>query len=125
MPLADALWQLDPAAPPPSMRRLAAGLRCDPSTVTFLADRLLERGLIEVRVDPSDRRRKAVTLTAQGARARQRLLAAVATRSSLSRLSPEEQQQLHRLLSRALAEPSAAVATGEPAGSGAGRPPVA
>lgn len=103
MPLADALWQLDPAAPPPSMRQLAAGLRCDPSTVTFLADRLLERGLIEVRVDQTDRRRKSVTLTAAGERTRERLLDAVATCSPLARLSHQEQQQLHGLLSRALA----------------------
>jgi DNA-binding MarR family transcriptional regulator len=103
LPLAEALWQLDPAAPPPSMRRLAAGLHCDPSTVTFLADRLIERDLVAVRIDPADRRRKIVTLTPKGATARQRLLAAMATRSSLARLSPDEQWQLHDLLNRAVA----------------------
>lgn len=100
--LADALWQLDPAGPPPSMRQLAAGLRCDPSTVTFLADRLMERGLIDVRVDPADRRRKMVTLTPKGADIRQRLLATLTNRTSMTRLSPEEQRQLYNLLSRAV-----------------------
>lgn len=107
-PLADALWQLDPDSPPASMRQLAAGLRCDPSTVTFLADRLLERGLVAVQVDPADRRRKIVTLTPQGVSTRQRLLEAMATRSSLARLSPAEQRQLHDLLVRATAPPPAA-----------------
>lgn len=102
-PLADALWQLEPAGPPPSMRQLAAGLRCDPSTVTFLADRLIERGLIDVRVDPADRRRKTVTLTSKGAETRQRLLAALTTRSPLTRLSLDEQRQLYDLLGRAAA----------------------
>jgi DNA-binding MarR family transcriptional regulator len=108
VPLADALWQLDPDSPPPSMRQLAAGLHCDPSTVTFLADRLLERGLVAVQVDPADRRRKIVTLTLEGASTRQRLLEAMATRSSLARLSPEEQRHLHDLLVRATAPPPSA-----------------
>jgi DNA-binding MarR family transcriptional regulator len=108
VPLADALWQLDPDSPPPSMRQLAAGLHCDPSTVTFLADRLLERGLVAVEVDPADRRRKIVTLTPHGASTRQRLLGAMATRSSLARLSPDEQRHLHDLLVRATAPRPAA-----------------
>jgi len=102
LPLADALWQLDPEAPPPSMRQLAAGLRCDPSTVTFLADRLIERDLIAVRVDPADRRRKTVTLTPKGAETRRRLLGSIATRSPLARLSRDEQRQLFDLLGRAV-----------------------
>ena len=102
LPLADALWQLDPDAPPPSMRQLAAGLRCDPSTVTFLADRLVERDLVAVRVDPGDRRRKTVTLTSKGAETRRRLLASIATRSPLAHLSHDEQRQLFDLLGRAV-----------------------
>ena len=104
--LADALWQLDPAAPPPSMRQVAAGLRCDPSTVTFLADRLTERGLIEVHVNPADRRSKSVTLTPKGIRTRRRLLEAMTARSTLARLSHDEQRQLHDLLSRASGAPA-------------------
>ncbi len=40
VPLANALWKLNPGGTAPSMRERAASLRCDPSTVTFLADRL-------------------------------------------------------------------------------------
>jgi DNA-binding MarR family transcriptional regulator len=105
-PLADALWQLDPAAPTPSMRQWAARLRCDPSSVTFLADRLTERGLIEVRVDPADRRRKTVALTPGGERTRRDLLAAFTTRSPLARLSRDEQRRLRDLLGR-MAAPTA------------------
>lgn len=113
-PLADALWQLDPAAPPPTMRQLAAGLRCDPSTVTFLGDRLTERGLVEIRVDPTDRRRKHVTLTPQGARVRRQLLETLTARSPLSHLTLAEQRHLLDLLGRAVAAP--AVDAGRPPG---------
>ena len=54
--LATALWRLDPEGAPPSMRALAATLNCDPSTITFITDRLQQRGLIERRVSPADRR---------------------------------------------------------------------
>ncbi|MFD5629176.1 hypothetical protein [Streptomyces sp. NPDC127072] len=43
--MADALWQLDPDAPAPSIRQMAARLQCDPSTVTFLADRLMTKAM--------------------------------------------------------------------------------
>lgn len=113
-PLADALWQLDPASPAPSMRQLAARLRCDPSSVTFLADRLVERGLIEVGVDPADRRRKRVALTPRGRQVRRDLLAAMTARSPLARLSIDDQRQLLDLLGRAVAAP--AVDAGRPPG---------
>ncbi len=56
--LADALWQLDPADGPQSRRSLADRLHCDPSNVTFLVDRLEERGLVERVNDLHDRRIK-------------------------------------------------------------------
>ena len=96
--LADALWQLDPAAPLPSLRALADRLRCDPSTVTFLADRL-EAGHFATRhVDPTNRRVKILRLTPHGRRARRRLVDTMVTRSPLAQLTPDEQRQLHRLL---------------------------
>src|ERR1700738_5047875 len=45
-PLANALWHLDPSAPALPMRELASRLNCDPSTATFLADRLEEPGVL-------------------------------------------------------------------------------
>lgn len=100
--LADALWQLDPAAPLPSLRALAARLRCDPSTVTFLADRLEAGHFATRRVDPANRRVKILRLTPHGRRARRRLVEAMVTRSPLAQLTPDEQRQLHRLLLRTL-----------------------
>ena len=47
--LGDVLWQLGAVGEAVPMRDLADRLHCDPSNVTFLADRLEERGLIERR----------------------------------------------------------------------------
>jgi len=96
------LWQLNPREAAPSMREMAAKLGCDPSTVTFLADRLEERDLVERKVNPANRRSTALVLTPEGARVRRRLVEAMATRSPMARLSVVEQQQLHQLLSKAM-----------------------
>ena len=98
--LANVVWHLDPGVPPPSMRALASTLGCDPSTVTFLTDRLEERGLTRRQASATDRRIKVITLTSQGVRARARLVHAVDTRSPLARLSGEEQEHLHQLLAK-------------------------
>ena len=49
------------------MGSLAQSFHCDASTMTWLVDRLEERGLVERRMLPSDRRVKAVALTPRGA----------------------------------------------------------
>lgn len=49
-----------------SMKSLAEAFRCDASTMTWLVDRLEERGLVERRTSPSDRRVKTVALTEDG-----------------------------------------------------------
>ena len=101
-PLANALWHLDPSAPALPMRDLASRLSCDPSTVTFLADRLEERQLLERRVDPKNRRVKLLVLTPKGERVRGALVERMATGSPIARLPVRDQQQLHRLLAKAL-----------------------
>ncbi|MBL7486983.1 MarR family transcriptional regulator [Frankia sp. AgB1.9] len=105
-PLANALWRLDPDAPAPSMRMLAATLNCDPSTVTFLTDRLEQRGLIQRRPVPTNRRQKVISLTDRGVEARGRLIQALTAGSPFARLSTEDRHQLHVLLGRAGADPS-------------------
>ncbi|MEV6560613.1 MarR family transcriptional regulator [Nocardia sp. NPDC051756] len=97
--MAKTLWQIEPTATP-SMRQLAAALGCDPSTVTFLADRLQEKGLITREVDPANRRAKIVTLTETGRDVRRQLGTAMLTRSSVAGLSLAEQRQLRRLLTK-------------------------
>ena len=60
-----ALFALDRHEPRP-MRALAAGWACDASNVTWMVDRLEERGLVERRTSTADRRVKTVVLTAEG-----------------------------------------------------------
>lgn len=104
-PLAIALYRLDPDGPPPPMRTLAATLRCDPSTATFLVDRLEERGLVLRQAAPSDRRIKVIALTAAGKKTRSRLVDGFAARSPLARLTQAQQEQLFRLLKKAGVDP--------------------
>jgi DNA-binding MarR family transcriptional regulator len=69
-----ALAVLDPDEPRP-MRALADALSCDASQVTWLVDRLEERGLVQRRALASDRRVKTVALTPEGVQTRMRLQA--------------------------------------------------
>jgi len=48
------------------MGSLAHGLSCDASTMTWLVDRLEERGLVERKMSATDRRVKTVVLTSSG-----------------------------------------------------------
>ena len=50
-----------------TMRSLAEEWRCDASTVTWIVDRLEQRGLAERRPHPTDRRSRLVALTPAGA----------------------------------------------------------
>jgi DNA-binding MarR family transcriptional regulator len=64
-----ALISLDPDEPKP-MGALADDWKCDASNVTWLVDRLEERGLAERRPHPTDRRVRTVVLTRKGVKAR-------------------------------------------------------
>lgn len=103
LPLADALWQLDPALGPVSRRELAERLRCDPSNVTFLVNRLEERRLVRPAHAATDRRVKALALTPAGARARSRLIATIAESTMFTRLTAAQQRELADLLERCVA----------------------
>ena len=50
------------------MRKLAQKLKCEPSNVTGIVDRLEARGLVERRPDPADRRVKVAAATDEGRR---------------------------------------------------------
>ena len=67
-----ALSMLDPEEPRP-MRAMADALACDASMATWLVDRLEERGLVERRTPPNDRRVKTIVLTALGIKTRELL----------------------------------------------------
>lgn len=60
-----ALMVLDAEHPRP-MHSLAEAWACDASNATWMVDRLEQRGLVERRMLPSDRRVKAVLLTNAG-----------------------------------------------------------
>lgn len=66
---AKVLVQLTPGSAVP-MRWLAQQLDYDASNLTTLIDRLEERGALERRPDPADRRVKALLLTDEGAELR-------------------------------------------------------
>lgn len=54
------------ACEPLSQRALAERFGCDPSNISVIVDRLVERALVERRPDPSDGRVKLVMATASG-----------------------------------------------------------
>ena len=87
---------------PMPQREAALQLGYDPSNITALADALEAKGLLERRLDPSDRRVKTLARTAEGERLVGELDESLShPPESLSRLSPDEQEQLLRLLSKA------------------------
>ena len=67
-----ALLMLEPEEPR-SMGSLAQQFACDASTITWLVDRLEERGLVERGGLPTDRRVKTVALTPLGSRTKSEL----------------------------------------------------
>ena len=79
---------------------IADALGMDASMLVSLLDSLEERGLIERKRDPSDRRRQMVTMTAAGRRQLTafRKLVRRLEDDFLEALSDEERQELHDLL---------------------------
>ncbi|WP_371659685.1 MarR family winged helix-turn-helix transcriptional regulator [Streptomyces sp. NBC_00280] len=86
---------------PLPMRQLARKLRCEPSNVTGIVDRLESRDLVERRPDPSDRRVKLAACTDEGLRVARSLRDSLDfAREPLAGLSDEERVLLRGLLLR-------------------------
>lgn len=89
---------------PLPMRKLAQKLRCEPSNVTGIVDRLESRGLVERRPDPADRRVKLAAATEEGRRVAKGLRESLRfAREPLAGLAEEERVVLRGLLRRMLA----------------------
>ena len=87
------------AGGPRPMGELAGQLHCDASNVTGLADRLEQRGLVERRPSPGDRRVKVLVLTHDGEQLQRSLVERLMTDSPLSAgLPARDQVELLRLL---------------------------
>jgi DNA-binding MarR family transcriptional regulator len=90
---------------PLPMRRLARKLKCEPSNVTGIVDRLESRGLVERRPDPADRRVKLAAATEEGRRVARGLRESLHfARAPLAALPEEDRVRLRDLLRRMLPE---------------------
>ena len=104
-----ALLSLDPDAPR-SMGALAGDWKCDASNVTWLVDRLEEKGYAERRAHPTDRRVRTVALTRKGVRVREQIQAKLhEAPEELSALSERELETLARILAKITPHDSAAL----------------
>lgn len=84
------------------MGQIAELLYCDASNVTLLVDRLEQRGLIERRPDPADRRVKQIAVTAAGRKLQHKVLERLyEPPSGITELSVAEQKALRDLLVKA------------------------
>jgi len=98
-----ALRSLEPDEPAP-MSRLAEVLRCDASNVTGIVDRLEDRGLVERRAAPHDRRIKHLVLTADGVGLRTRIVERMdRPPAGFAALTAAEQRELRDLLGKVAA----------------------
>jgi DNA-binding MarR family transcriptional regulator len=101
MSAAGLLWALDPRSEAPTMRALSRQLRCDPSTISLMADKLDASGLIERRPHPTDGRMRTLALTDLGLRVWTALSRRLCETSTLTALSPAERRTLDTLLAKA------------------------
>ncbi|MFF8604833.1 MarR family winged helix-turn-helix transcriptional regulator [Streptomyces sp. NPDC015346] len=90
---------------PVPMRKIAQKLKCEPSNVTGIVDRLESRGLVERRPDPADRRVKLAAATPEGRDTARRLRDSLDfAREPLGQLTEVERTLLRDLLKRMLGE---------------------
>jgi DNA-binding MarR family transcriptional regulator len=98
--VAGVLWVLRTNDSPPTMREIAARLRCDPSTVSLTADKLERLHLITRQPHPTDGRKRILELTADGEQLWETLNQRLQTSPVLSGLDSGQQGTLLELLGR-------------------------
>ena len=96
------LWDIDPVAP----SLLAGRMGMTKGAISKLADRLIGKALVERRADPVDGRAQILSLTAAGRVLVPRLaaLADVNDAAFFSTLSPEDRNDLDRLLRKIVSD---------------------
>ena len=88
-----------------SMRALARMLGYDASNLTGIVDKLEDRGAVERRADPSDRRVKTIAATEQGLQLRERLAQRLRSDAGpVSALTEAQLGELRTLLQLAMGE---------------------
>lgn len=96
------LWDIDPVAP----SLLAGRMGMTKGAISKLADRLIGKALVERRADPVDGRAQILSLTAAGRALVPRLaaLADVNDAAFFGTLSPEDRNDLDRLLKKIVSD---------------------
>ncbi|CAL9624141.1 MarR family transcriptional regulator [Actinacidiphila sp. DG2A-62] len=98
--VASTLWALAPGTEPPTMRDIAARLRCDPSTVSLAADKLQRAGLVARQPHPVDGRKRNLALTERGHELWEVLRTRLHASGLFTGLDAEEQHTLLALLTK-------------------------
>lgn len=99
---AQALWVIDPAGEPPTLKVLAEQLFCNAPNASFITDQLVERGLVERAVNPADRRSRVLVLTEKGSTVREQVVRTTLESSPFARCTPGDLEQLAGILARVL-----------------------
>ncbi|MFI1091044.1 MarR family winged helix-turn-helix transcriptional regulator [Streptomyces sp. NPDC020917] len=104
---------------PMPMRQIAQRLKCEPSNVTGIVDRLEAQGLAERRADPADRRVKLAAATEHGRDTAARLRSSLDfAREPLAALSVGDRTTLRDLLRRMLGDDAGAAPDPAPPAAG-------
>ncbi len=99
-PMVHVLQDLDEPKP---MGKLAVSLHCDNSNITWIVDRLEERGYVERRPDPGDRRVKLIALTEEGRAVRDQITDRISEApAEITALAASDRRALRDILRRAL-----------------------
>lgn len=99
-PALKLLLGMEPGVGAP-MRAFADKLRCDASWVTTLVDDLENKGYVERRILPSDRRVRAIVITKKGLAAQAKARAVLhRAPAAMDALNKTEQRQLRDLMNK-------------------------
>jgi MarR family transcriptional regulator, organic hydroperoxide resistance regulator len=94
---AKLIWRLEPGDTP-SMKEAAKRCGVDPSNLAGVVDQLIDRKLVFSRPATHDRRVRIIRLTAEGVRARRRLVACMSQHPAIHSLPPKRQNELLEIL---------------------------